>query len=116
GIRLRIKPASGWNLLLGAFDGNVAPGVFPDPTPGAAPSTEFNHWSTHLALRRDEGALLLAELGWQSDARDDNKGKVAPLGGMVKAGAIYHTDRSARIGDSTLAELGTLDPSAEASG
>ena len=54
GIRLRIKPAPGWNLLLGAFDGNVAPGVFPDPSPGAAPSTEFNHWSTGLGPLKSE--------------------------------------------------------------
>src|SRR4029434_7611842 len=106
GARLRVAPAPGWSVMLGAYDGNVAPGVFPDPTPGAALSNEFNHWGTHFALRQDEGAMLFAEVGWRhGDA--DTKIAPAPLSCGIKVGAAYHTDRFSDIGESTLLALGS---------
>jgi porin len=102
GARLRFEPAPGWSVLFGAYDGNVAPGVFRDPSPGAAPSNEFNHWGTHLALREDEGAMLFAEIGWRTapsnDERDAKSGP-RPLVGAYKIGGVYHTDEFKDVGD-----------------
>ena len=121
GVRLRIQPAAGWSIMFGVYDGNPAPGVFPDPSPGAAPSNEFNHWGTHFALRHDEGAMLFAEVGWRlnpppKDDKDGNDAKSAsdgkggkaeqpvsrPLAGSYKVGGVYHTDEFSNIGDVTL--------------
>ncbi len=119
GVRLRIQPAPGWSILFGVYDGNPAPGVFPDPSPGAAPSNEFNHWGTHFALRHDEGAMLFAEIGWRlnpppkndddgeakdgKDAKDGKAEKSGPrrLSGSYKVGGVYHTDQFSDIGDVT---------------
>jgi porin len=96
GVRLRMVPAACWSVQFGAYDGNVAPGVFPDPTPGAARSNEFNKHGTQFALRADEGAMLFAEIGWKhGDA------------GAIKVGGTYHTDRFGDIRDFTLAALGS---------
>lgn len=118
GVRLRIQPAPGWSVLFGIYDGNPAPGVFPDPSPGAAPSNEFNHWGTHFALRHDEGAMLFAEIGWRlnpppkgdksDNGGDDGKAEKSegpgprPLAGSYKVGGVYHTDEFSDIGDVTL--------------
>ncbi len=104
--RLRLGKADGWSLLLAAFDGNVAPGVLADPTPGAARSTEFNQHGIDFALRADEGAMLFAEAGWHSPA-PDKEASPAPLGGAVKFGGVYHTDR---FGDIRAVTLGKLRP------
>ncbi len=94
GVRLRIEPAPGWSVQAGAFDGNPAPGVIGDPTPGAAASNEFNHWGTHFALRGDEGAMFFAEIGWQRQG-EDSKDAPAPLATSLKLGSAVHTDRFA---------------------
>jgi porin len=94
GVRLRIEPAPGWSVQFGAYDGNPAPGVLGDPTPGVAASNEFNHWGTHFALRGDEGAMLFAEIGWQREG-EDSKDTPAPLATSLKLGGAYHTDRFA---------------------
>lgn len=105
GVRLRLQPAPGWSLLFGIYDGNPAPGVLPDPSPGAVPSNEFNHWGTHFALRRDEGAMLFAEIGWRlnpppkDDKDQDAKSGPRPLAGSYKIGGVYHTDEFSDIGD-----------------
>jgi porin len=92
GVRLRIEPAPGWSVMFAAYDGNPAPGVLSDPTPGAAASNEFNHWNTHFALRQDEGAMLFAEVGWHVEG-EDTKDAPAPLAMSIKLGGGYHTDR-----------------------
>lgn len=107
GARLRLGKPDGWSLLLAAFDGNVAPGVLADPTPGAAPSTEFNKHGLDFALRPDEGAMLFAEAGWHSPA-PDKETTPEPLAGGVKFGGVYHTDR---FGDIRGVTLGRLRPS-----
>ena len=96
GVRLRIEPAPGWSVMFGAYDGNPAPGVLGDPTPGAAASNEFNHWGTHFALRSDEGAMLFAEIGWQRQG-EDSKDAPARLATSLKLGGTYHTDRFADL-------------------
>lgn len=102
GLRLRVQPALGWSVALGAYDGNVAPGVFHDPTPGAAPSNEFNKHGVHFALRRHEGAMFFGEIGWKQRGKRD---------ASVKLGAAYHTDRFANIEDAISATLaGELTP------
>ncbi|MFN0077469.1 MAG: carbohydrate porin [Prosthecobacter sp.] len=96
GLSLHIDLTPEWCVLLGAYDGNVAPGVFPDPTPGAALSNELNHYGTHFALRHAEGAMFFAEVGWRhGDA------------GEIKVGGTFHTDAFADIGDVTLAANGS---------
>ncbi|HEY5891812.1 MAG TPA: carbohydrate porin [Chthoniobacterales bacterium] len=96
GLRLGVEPVPGWNMKLGVYDGNVAPGVFHDPTPGASPSNEFNKHGIHFALRRHEGAMLFGEIEWEKPGLHD----VA-----VKFGAVYHTDRFGAIYNATSATL-----------
>jgi len=96
GVRLRIEPVPGWTVMLAAYDGNPAAGVLGDPTPGAVASNEFNHWGTHFALRRDEGAMLFAEIGWQRQS-GGGKDEPAPLATSLKLGGAYHTDRFADL-------------------
>ena len=106
GVRFIAEPVPRFSIKLGIYDGNVASGVFPDPSPRATPSTEFDHWGTHFALRSSEGAMGLLELEWQhGDA--DSKAHPAPLTGDFIVGAAYHTDRFGLIEDRTLDDLGS---------
>jgi len=99
GVRLRINPASGWSVQFGAYDGNPAPGVFPDPSPRAAFSNELNHWGSHFALRSDEGAMLFAEISYRTPAPPENATGPAPLGACYKLGVVYHTDTFSAVSD-----------------
>jgi porin len=127
GLRLRVEPLDGFAIQAAVFDGNVAPGLTPDPSPNAAPSTEFNRHGTHWALRRDEGALLAGEISYRFNqvpeeelsatrTNADDRPIGAPTGPMVperglagsyEAGVLYHTDNFADIYDTTLADLGS---------
>jgi porin len=127
GIRLRIEPFEGFAVQAAVFDGNVARGLVPDPTPNAAVSTEFNRHGTHLALRPDEGALFVGEISYRfnqppeeelsatrTSADDRPLGAPAALvtpqrglAGSYEAGFLYHTDEFADIYDVTLADLGS---------
>jgi porin len=105
GVRLKLQPAN-WNTtMIGVYDGNPAPGVFPDPSPNAAPSNEFNRHGTHWALRSDEGVFLIAETNFHFNDPPDPNAPPAPAGDAkkavktvrglatsVKIGAAYHTD------------------------
>jgi porin len=114
------------------FDGNVAPGLFPDPSPKASASNEFNRHGTHWALRPAEGALIAAEISYRfnqppeeelsatrtsADARLPGH-PVAPaspqrgLAGSYKAGILVHTDEFSDVYDVALLGLrSTLAPS-----
>jgi porin len=127
GIRLRIEPVKGLAIQAAIFDGNVAPGLFPDRSPHAAPSTEFNRHGTHWALRPDEGALLAGEISYRRNqppkeelsatrtTADANslRAPASPtqqtrgLAGSYEAGFLYHTDDFASIYDMTLSDLGS---------
>lgn len=127
GIRLRIEPIEGFAMQAAVFDGNVAPGLVPDPSPDAAVSTEFNRHGTHWALRPDEGALFVGEVSYRFNqppeeelsatrtSADDRPlgapaAPVAPqrgLAGSYEGGFLYHTDGFADIHDVTLADLGS---------
>ena len=127
GIRLRIEPIKGFAIQAAVFDGNVAPGLTPDPSPDAAASTEFNRHGTHWALRRDEGALFVGEISYRFNqvpeeelsatrTTADDRPLGAPaapvvpkrgLAGSYEAGFLYHTDGFADIYDVTLADLGS---------
>jgi porin len=86
-----------------AFDGNPAPGEMSGFSPHAANATEHNHYGTHWALRAEEGALLIAELGHsfhqppehgESDDAEDarrSRGKHAASPAPTKLGLIVHT-------------------------
>ena len=132
GIRLRAEVFEGFAIQAAVFDGNVAPGLVPDPSPNAAVSTEFNRHGTHWALRPDEGALIVVELSYRfyqvpeeelsatrtsADARPLGSlaEPVAPtrgLAGSYEFGFLYHTDEFAGIYDVTLTDLGSsLAPS-----
>jgi porin len=126
GIRLRIKPVTGFAVQAAIFDGNVAPALTPDRSPDAAISTEFNRHGTHWALRPDEGALLVGEVSYRfnqvpveelsatsttADARSlgPASAPVIPkrgLAGSYEFGFLYHTDSFADIYDVTLAGFG----------
>ncbi|MEP6670831.1 MAG: carbohydrate porin [Chthoniobacter sp.] len=117
-LRLRAQPTSWSYVLLGAFDGNPAPGVFPDPSPNAVPSNEFNKHGTEWALRHDEGAFLIAEAtfhfhdppdpGAAPASTGDGKKAVQEARGLftsVKIGATYDTDTFSDAYDSGLIGL-----------
>lgn len=117
-LRLRVQPASWSSVLLAAFDGNPAPGVFPDPSPNAVPSNEFNKHGTQWALRHDEGAFFIAEAAFHfNDAPDpsaasavkaDGKEEVQDARGLftgVKIGATYDTDTFSDVYDAGLIGL-----------
>ena len=127
GLRVRVEPLKGFAIQAAVFDGNVAPGLTPDPSPNAAASTEFNRHGTHWALRPDEGALFVGELSYRfnqvpeeelsatrtsADARPlgSSAAPVAPkrgLAGSYEFGFLWHTDGFADIYDVTLADLGS---------
>ncbi len=121
GVRLRFKPTDQLSLMAAAYDGNPAPGVLGDPTPGAAASNESNHHGTQWALRPDEGALLAFEIAYsrnppeeeQSDGKSDGKAAAKeaqperPLDGIYTLGVIYHTDRFADTRQITYSNLGS---------
>ncbi len=101
GIRLRYEPDEKSYIQFAAYDGNPAPGVLTDPTPGAATSNDYNKHNTRIALRSDEGAMFFAEIGWHTP-KPASCEKKAPLATCLKLGGAYHTDRFADIGDITL--------------
>lgn len=125
GVRLRIEPAAGFALQAAVFDGNAAPGLTPDPSPGAAASREFNRHGTDWALRPEEGALAVGEFSYRfnqipeeelSATRTGADGRLpglslappAPergLAGSYEFGVLIHTDSFADIRDVTLADL-----------
>jgi porin len=119
----------------GAYDGNPASGILPDPTPGTAASSDFNKHGTDFALRHSEGALLIGEIGFtfnqrveeedeEEEEESDDKGaddktveepskngkKILPpqrgLSGTYRLGVIHHTDRFADIYDATTEGMG----------
>lgn len=120
-LRLRVQPSSWSSVMLAVFDGNPAPGVFPDPSPNAVPSNEFNKHGTQWALRRDEGAFLIAEATFHfndapdpsaaPDAKADCKKAVKDPRGLftsVKIGASYDTDTFSDAYDSGLIGLHSI--------
>jgi porin len=127
GIRLRIEPIDGFSIQAAVFDGNVAPGLTPDPSPNAAVSTEFNRHGRHWALRPDEGALFVGEISYRfnpppeeelsatrttADARPlgapaDPVNPQRGLAGSYEAGFLYHTDGFADIYNAALTDLGS---------
>ena len=132
GVRLRVEPFQGFAIQAAVFDGNVAPGLVPDPSPNAAASTEFNRHGTHWALRPDEGALWVGEISYRFNQVPEEElsatrttADARPLGapaapvvaarglaGSYEAGVLYHTDAFADIFEVTLADLGSsLAPS-----
>ena len=127
GIRLRLEPMEGFAIQAAIFDGNVAPGLAPDPSPDAASSTEFNRRGAYWALRPDEGALFVGEISYRFNQPPEEEfsatrttADARPLGapaapikpvrglaGSYEAGFLYHTDDFADIRDVTLADLGS---------
>jgi len=124
GLRARFAPVKGLSLQAAVFDGNVAPGLTPDHSPDAAPSTEFNRHGTDWALRPDEGALLVGEISYRFNQATEEEasatrttadsrrlaagGRGVPqrgLAGSYEAGFLYHTDAFADIYDVTLLDL-----------
>ena len=120
GARLKAQLGSWSYVMVGAFDGNPAPAVFHDPSPNAVSSTDFNKHGTSFALRRDEGAFLIAEGGVHfNDPPDpnapaasqaDGKKAVKEVRGLftiVKVGIGYDTDTFSDSYDATVIALGS---------
>jgi porin len=139
GARVKVQPVDWFYAQAAIYDGNSAPAVLGDPSPNAAATNEFNHYGTHWALRRDEGALIAAEIGVQfnrpkpdplwcespaeADGQSLSNGKAtkavtAPRGlaSAYKFGFACHTDRFIDIRDSQLARLGSSLAPAQARG
>jgi len=122
GVRLKMQPTCWSYAMFGVYAGNPAPGVFHDPSPDAVPSTSFNKHGTQWALRRDEGAFLIAEGGIHfNDPPDptappasggDGKKAVKETRGLftsVKVGVGYDTDTFSDSYDATLIGLGSTN-------
>ena len=122
GARLKIKPFAGFHISLAAYDGNPAPALG-DPSPDAAASTDFNRHNTNWALRGDEGALLVGEIGYTINPRDEPAPTACHFGKdgsselfalpqkltrTYKAGVAHHTDTFSKIADVQLGNLGSL--------
>lgn len=124
GARARWVAVKGLSMQAAVFDGNVAPGLTPDHSPNAAPSTEFNRHGTSWALRPDEGALFVGEISYRFNrvteeeasatrttadskkrAADEKSDPQRGLAGSYEAGFLYHTDAFADIYDATLVDL-----------
>lgn len=120
GVRLKTEPVKGAYAQFAIFDGNPAPGVLGDASPDAAGTNEFNHYGTHVALRRDEGALLAAEAGYRFNQPEldrpafervqghpdaTSRGRRRGLAGSYKVGVTYHTDTFSDIYDATLSGM-----------
>ena len=127
GVRLRVEPVQGFFFQAAVYDGNPAPAVLGDASADAARTSEFNHFGTHAALRSDEGALLMGELGYSFNQPPEDReilpegepqlepnatlggppraGQRRGLAGSYKAGFGYHTDTFADIAEVTLTEL-----------
>ena len=115
GARVKVQPVEWFYAQAAIYDGNPAPAALGDFSPDAAASNEFNHFGTHFALRRDEGAFIATEIGvkfnqpapdpsWcASPAKADGKG----VSGDYKLGFVWHTDRFSDIRDVQLATLGS---------
>jgi porin len=134
GLRLRLEPFAGFAIQAAVFDGNVAPGLTVDPSPNAAPSTDFNRHGTHWALRPAEGALWVAEMSYRCNQVPEEElsatrtsADTRPLGtptaplfpqrglaGSYEAGFVYHSDAFSDISDVTLSDLGSSLAPAEA--
>ena len=116
GVRLRVQPTEQCYLMFGVFDGNADPAVTPDPTPGAATARSFNRHGIDWALRGDEGALLVGEIGYkihqpppgepcadfqQATAEAKGSGKTVTtargLASSYKAGMAWHTDEFTKL-------------------
>jgi porin len=63
GARVKVQPTEWLYAQAAIYDGNPATASSPDPSPNAAATNEFNHYGTHWALRSDEGALVVGEVG-----------------------------------------------------
>ena len=126
GVRLKVQPSIWSYVMIGAYGGNPAPGVFHDPSPNARPSNDFNKHGTQWDLRADEGAFLIAEGGVHfNDPPDPNAappshgdGKKAvkePRGlfTSVKVGAAYDTDTFSDAYDARLIGIGSANAPAQ---
>ena len=124
GVRLKVQPREGFYVQVAAYDGNPAPGLLPDPSPDAAPSSENNDHGTEWSLRPDEGAFLIGEIGVQfnrpleTTAPHDSQAPAPPRGlmGSYKVGFAWHTDTFSDSYDATLIELGSRIAPAQARG
>lgn len=105
GVRLRVNPTKAFYVQGAAFDGNPAPDLLGDHTPGFVPGTQFNDHSIRFNLNKKEGALFLLEAGLsifddsetnatasqsaQTSAKDTPR---TGLPGKYKIGGFYHSD------------------------
>jgi porin len=102
-------------VQVAAYDGNPGTAASPDFSPDAVPSTEFNHFGTHWALRDAEGILFVAEVGKQFHQPESGAPKGSPRGlaASYKAGVFFHTDTFSDVRDQTLMATGSsLAPAA----
>ncbi len=99
GLRIAWTPGDHFYIKGALYDGNPAPGVFPDPSSPASTNANANAFGTHWALRRSEGALWVGELGWQQRPPSSQSTPSAPataqplpLDRSFALGFIHHTD------------------------
>jgi porin len=127
GARLRVQPTDSSYVMLGVYDGNPAPAVFHDPSPDAVPSTDFNKHGTQWALRRDEGAFLIGEVGFHFNDTPDPNAPASPPGNgktvvppprdkftSLKGGVAYDTDTFSDAYDAALISRGSAAAPARA--
>ena len=87
GFRIKIAPTDSSYIQMGIYDGNPAPDLLGDPSPGFQSGNHYNDHGVDIHLDSSEGAFLIAEVGFTTKQ------------GSYKVGAFYHTDRFTRWRD-----------------
>lgn len=89
GFRIKVAPTDSSYIQMGVYDGNPAPDLLGDPSPGFQPGRHYNDHGLDIHLASSEGAFLIGEAGFTT--------KRWP--GSYKLGAFYHTDDFTRWRD-----------------
>jgi porin len=100
GVCLTVTPADALTFRAAIYDGNPAPDVLGDPSPGFRPGTRENDHGLDFHLSPREGALLLAEVAFALNPPPPADGQAVAArrgrGGIYKLGGFYHTDEFTR--------------------
>ncbi len=97
GLRLRFAPNASGYFQAAVYDGNPAPDLLGDPSPGFTSGSHYNDHGFDLHLASSEGAVIVAEAATVVNLGGREEGNELP--GSYKLGGFYHTDDFTRWSD-----------------